>query len=139
MQNIIPYQDLYIYEISGEILDSKTFFREEFIGCWNEREVSCLFFSTPHDEEVQAFIQKRGFRLLSKNVMDYEAWQAGEELKPFKIENLVVSPPWEGLSCQRGRNPDPFDPCVVPRAIIQRPGHVSGPLGFIRKKSRRSL
>jgi hypothetical protein len=78
MEKGIPYHDLYVYEVSGEISDSKTFFREDFIGCWNEREISCLFFSAPHDHEVQAFIQKRRFRLLSRNVMDYKSWQAGE-------------------------------------------------------------
>jgi len=113
MQNIIPYQNLYVYEISGEISDSKNFFREEYIGCWNEGEVSCLFFSTPHDEDVQVFIQERGFRLLSKNVMDYKAWQVGEELKPFRIENLVVSPPWEDCHVEEGEILNHLDPCVV--------------------------
>jgi len=48
---MILYQNLYIYEISGEILNSKSFFKEDFIGCWNEGEVSFLFFSTPHDDK----------------------------------------------------------------------------------------
>jgi hypothetical protein len=30
---MIPYQELYIYEISGEVLGSKNFFKEDFIGC----------------------------------------------------------------------------------------------------------
>jgi len=113
VQNIIPYQNLYVYEISGEISDSRNFFRDDLIGCWNEGEVSCLFFSAPHDEEVQAFIQKRGFCLLSRNVMDYKAWQAGDELKPFKIENLVVSPPWEECHVEEGEILIHLDPCVV--------------------------
>jgi len=52
MVMMISYPNLYIYEISGEILGSRDFFKEDFIGCWNEGEASYLFFSQPHDEEV---------------------------------------------------------------------------------------
>ncbi len=66
MEKSLPYKDLYVYEISGEIPDSKDFFREDFIGCWNEGEISCLFFSAPRDEEVLALTKKRGLTLLSR-------------------------------------------------------------------------
>ena len=93
---MIPYQTLHIYEISGKVQGSRAFFlKEDFIGCWNEGEVSFLFFSTPRDQEVEAFIQRKRFSLLSRNILDYKAWQAGEELKPFKVGNLIFSPPWE--------------------------------------------
>jgi hypothetical protein len=61
MEMMIPYQNLYIYEIFGEILGSRSFFKEDFIGCWNEGEASYLFFSQPHDEEVEVFVRKKGF------------------------------------------------------------------------------
>jgi hypothetical protein len=109
----IPYQDLYIYEVSGEVTDSRLFFQKDFIGCWNEGDMSCLFFSAPHDDAVYAFIQKKGFRLLSRNVMDYRSWQAGEELKSFKIGNLVFSPPWEREQAEEGETLVYLDPCVV--------------------------
>jgi len=109
----IPYQDLYVYEISGETLNSKDVFKEDFIGCWNEGEISCLFFSAPHDEEVSSYIKKRGFSLLSRNVMDYRAWQAGEELKPFRVNTLVISPPWEDCAVEEGETRILLDPCVV--------------------------
>lgn len=110
---MIPYQTLYIYEISETILDSRDFFKEDFIGCWNEGEVSFLFFSKPHEEEVELFIKKRDRSLVSKNVMDYRAWQAGEELKPFKVGNLVVSPPWENGTVEKEEILVYLDPCVV--------------------------
>ena len=113
VENVIPYRDLYVYEVSGEVSDSKTFFKEDFIGCWNEGEISCLFFSAPHDHDVQAFIQKRPFRLLSRNVMDYKSWQAGEELKPFTVGNLVIAPPWETCQADPGHILVHLDPCVV--------------------------
>ncbi len=110
---MIPYQNLYIYEISGVISDSKKFFNEDFIGCWNEREASFLFFSQPHDEEVESFIEKKGYPLISRNILDYKAWQAGEELKPFKVGGLIISPPWEEGRIEGGEALVHLDPCVV--------------------------
>jgi ribosomal protein L11 methyltransferase len=113
MDRMIPYQNLYIYEISGEVLGSRNFFKEDFIGCWNEGEASYLFFAQPHDEEVEIFVKKKGFSLLGKNILDYKAWQAGEELKPFKIGNLVISPSWEDARVEEGEVLVRLDPCVV--------------------------
>jgi ribosomal protein L11 methyltransferase len=110
---MIPYQNLYIYEISGAIPGSKNLFQEDFIGCWNEEGVSFLFFSQPHDEGVERLIRKKRLSLLSKNVLDYKTWQAGEELKPFKVGNLVVSPPWEWCDIEEGEMLIHLDPCVV--------------------------
>ena len=110
---MIPYQTLHIYEISGKVQSSRTFFKEDFIGCWNEGEVSFLFFSTPRDQEVEAFIQRKRFSLLSRNVLDYKAWQAGEELKPFRVGNLIISPPWEKGEVVKGEVLIQIDPCVV--------------------------
>jgi ribosomal protein L11 methyltransferase len=110
---MIPYQNLYIYEISGEISDSRDFLKKDFIGCWNEGETSFLFFSQPHDEEVESFIKKKGYPVLSRNILDYKAWQAGEELKPFQVGNLVISPPWENVSVEEGQILVHIDPCVV--------------------------
>jgi len=110
---MIPYQNLYIYEISGAISDSRKFFKEDFIGCWNEGETSFLFFSQPHDEEVNSFGEKQGVPLVSRNVLDYKAWQAGEELKPFKVGNLIISPPWEDARAGEGEVLVHLDPNVV--------------------------
>ncbi len=110
---MIPYQNLYIYEISRAISESKNLFKEDFIGCWNEGETSFLFFSQPHDEEVRSFTEKKGVSLVSRNVLDYKAWQAGEELKPFKVGNLVFSPPWEDAGIEEGEILVHLDPSVV--------------------------
>jgi ribosomal protein L11 methyltransferase len=109
----IPYQILHIYEVSGALSDSRDFFRRDFIGCWNEGEISFLFFSQPHDEEVESLIKKKGYPLLSKNILDYTAWQAGEELKPFQVGNLIISPPWENARVEEGQLLVLLDPCVV--------------------------
>jgi len=108
-----PYQNLYIYEISGALSNSRRFFKEDFIGCWNEGGTSFLFFSTPHDGEVETLVRRKGLALTSRNTLDYKAWQAGEELKPFRVGNLVISPPWEETSIYPGEILMHLDPCVV--------------------------
>jgi ribosomal protein L11 methyltransferase len=113
MKIMIPYETLYIYEIRGEIQGSRNFFKEDFIGCWNEQESSFLFFSQPHDEEVEALVDQRGLSLLTRNTLDYKAWQAGEELRPFNIGNLVFSPPWENAVVGKEETLVHIDPCVV--------------------------
>ena len=109
----LPYQDLHIYEVSGEILGAKRVFKEDFLGCWNEGEISFLFFSAAHDQEVQEFVRGRGLTLRSKDVLDYTAWQAGDELKPFKEGHLVICPPWETWRLEEGETLIHLDPCVV--------------------------
>ena len=113
MKIMIPYETLYIYEAKGEIQGARNFFKEDFIGCWNEQGSSFLFFSQPHDEEVEALVDGMGLSLLTKNRLDYKAWQAGEELKPFTIGNLVFSPPWEEVVIGKEEILVHIDPCVV--------------------------
>jgi ribosomal protein L11 methyltransferase len=113
MEIMIPYETLYIYEICGEIQGLRNFFKEDFIGCWNEEGSSFLFFSLPHDEQVEAFADRSGLSLLTRNILDYKAWQAGEELRPFKIGNLVFSPPWENAVIGKEETLVYVDPCVV--------------------------
>jgi len=110
---MIPYETLYIYEICGEIQGSRNFFKEDFIGCWNEEESSFLFFSQPHDEEVETLVDQRGLSLLTRITLDYKAWQAGEELKPFKVGNLIFCPSWEDEVIEEGEVLVHIDPCVV--------------------------
>ena len=110
---MLPYQTLYVYEIPGVAVGSRNVFKDDFLGCWTEGEISFLFFSSPHDEEVEAFADKNGWELRSRNVLDYKEWQAGEELKPFKIDRLVISPPWEPCAVEKGEHLILLDPCVV--------------------------
>ena len=59
---MIPYQNLYVYEISGEISDSKAFFKEDFIGCWNEGEIlilldPCVVFGTGYHPTTRSCLK----------------------------------------------------------------------------------
>ncbi len=94
--NMKPYHKLFIYELSDEISVKGDVFGRHFIGCWNEGKSSFLFFSRQQDEEVRTWLghQGRG-KLVSRHVMDYRDWQAGEDLKPVRIGKLVICPTWE--------------------------------------------
>ncbi len=109
-----PYHKLFIYELSDEISVKGDVFGKDFIGCWNEAGNSFLFFSQDHDEEVRKWLahQDRG-KLLSRHVMDYRDWQAGEDLKPFRIEKLVICPPWEAAEITEDEILILLDPGVV--------------------------
>ena len=58
-------------------------------------------------------MDEKRLSLLSKNLLDYKAWQAGEELKPFKVGNLVFCPSWEDEVIEEGEVLVHIDPCVV--------------------------
>ena len=79
----------------------------------NEGDMTYLFFFQPHDEEVEAFIRRKGFSLLSKDILDYKTMQGEEELKPFKVGDLVFCPPWENWTMEVGEILVHLDPCIV--------------------------
>lgn len=109
-----PYQELFIYEVSHEISVRGGVFGPDFIGCWNEAGNSYRFFSSDHDEEVKRWLTNQGgVSLISKHVMDYRDWQAGEDLKPFRIEKLVICPPWEKVRTSKDEILIRLDPGVV--------------------------
>ncbi len=109
-----PYHKLFIYELSDEIPVKGDVFGRDFIGCWNEAGSSFLFFSRQHDGKVRKWLARQGKgRLLSRHVMDYRDWQAGEDFKPFRIEKLVICPQWEEAEIADDEIPIRLDPGVV--------------------------
>jgi ribosomal protein L11 methyltransferase len=109
-----PYHKLFIYELTDEISVKGDVFGQDFIGCWNEAGNSFLFFSRDHDEEVKKWLAHQdGGKLLSRHVMDYRDWQVGEDLKPFRIEKLVICPPWEAAEITEDEILIRLDPGVV--------------------------
>ncbi len=93
---------------------SSDIFGRHFIGCWNEGGNSFLFFSRQHDEEVRTWLgHQGGGKLVSRHVMDYRDWQAGEDLKPFRIEKLRICPSWEEADIAEDEILIRLDPGVV--------------------------
>lgn len=109
-----PYRRLHIYELSDEISVKGDAFGPDFIGCWNEAGSSFLFFSRNHDEVVRRWLAHQGRgKLISRHVMDYRDWQGGEDLKPFRVEKLVICPSWEEAEAAEDEILIRLDPGVV--------------------------
>jgi ribosomal protein L11 methyltransferase len=109
-----PYDKLFIYEVSGEVSVNSDIFGRHFIGCWNEGGNSFLFFSRQHDAEMRKWLgHQGGEKLVSRHVMDYRDWQAGEDLKAFRIEKLTICPSWAGTEIAEGEILIRLDPGVV--------------------------
>jgi len=105
--NMDPYHKLFIYELSDEISVKGDVIGRHFIGCLNEGKSSFLFFPRQHDEEVTKWLGHRGRgKLVSRHVMDYRDWQAGEDLKPLRIGKLVICPTWEEAKAFSGKKAD---------------------------------
>lgn len=109
-----PYDKLFIYEVSGEVSVNSDMFGQHFIGCWNEGKSSFLFFSRQHDKEVRKWLDHQGSgKMVSRHVMDYRDWQAGEDLKPLRIGKLVICPSWAETKIAEGEILMRLDPGVV--------------------------
>ena len=110
----LPYDKLFIYELSDEISVKGDVFGPDFIGCWKEEGSSFLFFTRNREEEVTEWLAQQGSaKIVSCHHMDYRDWQAGEELKPFRIERLVICPPWEDAEIGEDEVLIRLDPGVV--------------------------
>jgi ribosomal protein L11 methyltransferase len=109
-----PYDKLFIYELSDEISVKEDVFGPDFIGCWKEAGSSFLFFTRNQDEDVMGWLAQQGrVKIVSRHHMDYRDWQAGENLKPFRIERLVICPPWEDAEIGEDEVLIRLDPGVV--------------------------
>ena len=108
-----PYQNLYIYYLSGRFRPDRPFNPENYIGCWEEGEFSFLFFTRPNMALVEATIkQLAGLELLDHYHMTYEQWQGGDAV-PCRIGRFSVSPPWFEVDKQNADTTIILDPGVV--------------------------
>jgi len=91
-----PYKDLYIYLLKGLVAEKdEPELGGAFIGNWVEDDSSFLFFGRPAEKEVGWLLERcPELELIETHHFTYEQWQGGG-LKPFKVEDFVVAPPWE--------------------------------------------
>jgi ribosomal protein L11 methyltransferase len=93
---VSPYQDLYIYYLSGHIPPDGNY-GTDFIGNWQEEDSSFLFFSSPARRQVDALIADQpGVILVDEYRMSYDQWQGGC-IKPLHVGRLNIIPPWISL------------------------------------------
>ncbi|MEJ2091189.1 MAG: 50S ribosomal protein L11 methyltransferase [Syntrophobacterales bacterium] len=92
-----PPEKLYVYEIEGRVNPPSELTGQDFLGCWREGACSYLFFSTPREREVKAWLaaEPDKGRFLSVTDLNYADWEAGQALKPTRVAGFYLCPPWE--------------------------------------------
>ena len=89
-----PYQNLYIYYLSGRFRPDRNFHPDHYIGCWEEGDFSFLFFTRPNLTLVKKTLSRmNGLELLDHYHMSYEQWQGGQ-ITPCRIGGFNITPPW---------------------------------------------
>lgn len=103
-----PYDQLYIYEVSGDARPVAQGLGPHYLGLWLEGDTSFLFFSQPEPGLVEgALAGDPALKLSASHHLSYEQWQGGLELEPLKLPGLWVLPAWSpetpplGLPCLR--------------------------------------
>jgi ribosomal protein L11 methyltransferase len=109
-----PYNDLYIYQLSGRLTSQKEIHPQCFIGNWQEADCSFLFFSDPAPEEIKKLLRREPHLTCVDNYhMSYEQWQ-GAILTSFDQGCFRVIPPWERDAPGRhAQQPIILDPGLV--------------------------
>jgi ribosomal protein L11 methyltransferase len=109
-----PYGELFIYYLQGRVRDwDERCLGERFLGNWVEDNTSFLFFSAPSREIVLRLLRKRSdLEWIDDYRFAYEEWQGGG-LKPVKIENFLIVPPWEEIEAKEEETTIILDPGVV--------------------------
>lgn len=112
-----PYQELYIYYLSGRLQERASRLLTDFIGNWDEDGFSFLFFSKPAQPQVEALLRTQPqLVLLDAFHMSYEEWQ-GAGIQPMRIGRFHIRPPWltapDDISDSSNSLPILLDPGVV--------------------------
>ncbi len=107
-----PYKKLYIYEIHGELTWPDQ--SEDFLGCWREGDCSYLFFTDKKETTLKELLGEReAWRYISETEINYEDWEAGHPLVPFRIADFYLCPIWEQPQPQPGDHLIRLDPGVA--------------------------
>ena len=95
MNRSVPYEDLYIYLIEGQVSEGDEMgLGEAFLGNWVEDNYAFLFFSKPSKGVVDTLLKCReDLAFIDEYHLPYEQWQGGI-LEPIRIEPLMIVPPW---------------------------------------------
>ncbi|MFH1490618.1 MAG: 50S ribosomal protein L11 methyltransferase [Pseudomonadota bacterium] len=93
--------------------EEEGYFGKAFIGNWVEDKTSFLFFSQPSSGLISSLLENRSdLELIDEYRFTYEQWQGGG-LKPIKVENILITPPWEKSDRAEGEIRIILDPGVV--------------------------
>jgi ribosomal protein L11 methyltransferase len=88
-----PEDRLYIYELSGTVVQPESHFQKSLIAHWREGDSTFLFFSSPSATELEALLTNHpGLSWVRTHEISYRDWQAGEDLEPLSIGRLRIFP-----------------------------------------------
>ncbi len=91
-----PPEKLFIYEIEGRVEPPPELAGSDFLGCWRESDYSYLFFGTPKEAQVKAWLSATGLgRYSSETVLNYSDWEAGKPLEAASMAGFHLCPVWE--------------------------------------------
>lgn len=111
-----PYEQLYIYEVDGDLRAHLGRPGQGYLGLWLEDQASYLFFSRPARNEVSRLCAAAGLNLLADHQLTYDQWQGGQDLAPLELDGLAVVPAWLDYDPSPGDAPVPLvrlDPGLV--------------------------
>jgi len=87
---------IYIYEIEGRVDPPDDLTGADFLGCWREGDFSYLFFGTPREEAVKAWVATLAeARYSSETELSYADWEAGQPLMKTSMAGFHLCPVWE--------------------------------------------
>jgi ribosomal protein L11 methyltransferase len=108
-----PYRDLYIYYLSGRFRPDRSFAPDNYIGSWEEGDVSFLFFTRPSLQVVERCLTRMpALTLVDHYHMTYGQWQ-GDDIVPCRIGRFTITPPWFAEAAHTGDATIILDPGVV--------------------------
>jgi ribosomal protein L11 methyltransferase len=91
-----PPEKLFIYEIEGRVYPPEALTGADFLGCWREGDYSYLFFGTPREDQVKAWVDSEPeARYLSATELKYSDWEAGQPLQATSMAGFHLCPIWE--------------------------------------------
>jgi len=91
-----PPEKIFVYEIEGKVHPPAELCGDDFLGAWREGDYSYLFFSSPKEGPVKAWLKSApAGQYSSETILNYADWEAGQPFKPLSIAGLHFSPVWE--------------------------------------------
>ncbi|MFZ5450154.1 MAG: 50S ribosomal protein L11 methyltransferase [Thermodesulfobacteriota bacterium] len=91
-----PPEKLFIYEIEGRVYPPDALTRDDFLGCWREGDFSYLFFGSPRESQVKAWVASLPeARYSSVTELNYADWEAGQPLQKTSMAGFHLCPVWE--------------------------------------------
>jgi ribosomal protein L11 methyltransferase len=91
-----PPEKLFIYEIEGRVYPPDALTGEDFLGCWREGDYTYLFFGSPRESQVKAWVESLPeARYSSETELKYSDWESGQPLQAASMAGFHLCPVWE--------------------------------------------